>query len=60
METFATKNITTSDKYKKNKELNSFSSTEHKTDMNITKIKKIQKKTEQQFCRGTQNRHEHY
>ena len=41
------------------KKLDSTSSTEHKTDMNITKIKKY-KKTEQHFYDGTQNRHEHY
>ena len=33
--------------------------TEHKTDMNITKIGKYNK-TEQQFYDGAQNRHEHY
>ena len=50
--------------------------TEHKTDMNITKYKKLNmtehktdmsitkidkyKKTEQQFYNGAQNRYEHY
>ena len=33
--------------------------TEHKTDMNITKIDKY-KKTKQQFYNGAQNRYEHY
>ena len=45
------KNITKIKKYKK------LTMTEHKADMNITKYKK---KTEQQFYRGIQNRHEHY
>ena len=33
--------------------------TEHKANMNITKIDKY-KKTEQQFYNGAQNRHENY
>ena len=41
------------------KKLNSNSMTEHKTDMNITKIGKYNK-TEQQFYDGAQNRHGHY
>ena len=58
METFATKNITKIDKYKKNQtEQHFYEGT--KTDMNITKINKY-KKTEQHFYDRTQNRHEHY
>ena len=34
--------------------------TEHKTDMNITKIEKYKEKTEQRFCRGIKNWHEPY
>ena len=53
METFATKNITNIEKYKK------LNMTEDKTDMSITEIEK-HKKTEQHFYDGAQNRHEHY
>ena len=42
METFATKNITKIDKYKRRMSSNSL--TKHKTDMNITKINKYKKK----------------
>ena len=34
--------------------------TEHKTDMNITKIEKYKEKTEQCFCGGIKNWHEPY
>ena len=50
-------NITKTSQNKK--KLNSTSTTEHKTDMNITKINKY-KKIEQHFYDGTQNRPEHY
>ena len=42
METFATKNITKINRYKKNPDCTS--TTEHKTDINITKIDKYKKK----------------
>ena len=47
------KNISKIGKYKK------LNMTEHKTDMNLTKIEKY-KKTEQHFYDRAQNRHEHY
>ena len=46
METFATKNITKIDKYKKKKKkkkMNCTSSMEHKTNISITKINKYKK-----------------
>ena len=46
-------NIDTTGKYKK------LNMTEHKTEMNVTKIDKY-KKTEQHFYDGAQSRHEHY
>ena len=55
METLAKKKITKIEKYIKKKKMNSTSSTEHKTDMNITKINKYTK-TEQHFYDGAQNR----